>query len=570
MIERGGAEARIRSASFRLERALAPIEAAFLEAGGQLAGVVHRLGQLTEGFTGLASRLEHPDSVAALSALEEISRRVGALSGGSRASRDRLEAMHGRAASLDKRIARLRKVIAEVRVLAVNAKVEAAHVTVSGIDFTVFTREIGRLADLAGDKLDQLADDVAGLIGDMAGARAGLDAFGRDHRQSLGTVGERLAQGLASASARKRQSAAAIRDLGDVARHMAAEVAQAVEALQVGDITRQRAEHVREALATLLDVLGGEMAALPADHKPVLIATVSRLQSAQAMHAGEELRQELARIRTNVQALIADLERLPDQCAAVTGGSDGGSFLLELGRELEEVHQLLRRYSEARAGVERVFESISAVVEGMVRHIEGIRSIEADMRVMGLNATFKCARLGGQGRALSVIAQELRGYSNRTAEEGKAIMGELTELIAAARDMGEDERRGHAADGLEAEMAAAVARLETMGQRSSRTLAELDMVGREAIESLHGAARLLDAHPEFVAALAECGTVIGQVAADAGEISGDIDSIRDEVLELLRGRYTMASERKVHEMFGGGGPEAASEAAPPDADDFLF
>lgn len=575
MKQETGFETPIRSASAQLERALAPIERTFLDAGSGLMEAVGHLGCQTDLFLGLASCLDAEESAHALASLETISTRICALGQTAQASRGHLENMNLRAAGLGQRIERLRKVISEIDVLAINAKVEAAHVSAKDVDFTVFNREIGRLGMVAGENLDKLSNELSGLLGGMSAAQRDLDRFNQEHRQSLEVVGARLSQGLAAAANRRDYAVQAIRALGEVSSQMAARLAQVVEALQVGDITRQRAEHVSEALATLLEVLAGSGRAaeehISEDHQRILTGTVCRLQGAQAHHAAQDLCRDLGRIDENINGLIADLDELPARGAEVfgTGLGSGSSFLSELGRDFDDVNKLLHGYGAARQRVEEVVANISQVVGGMVQYIEGIRSIEADMRVMGLNATFKCSRLGEQGRTLSIIAQELRSYSNRTAEEGRVIMSELSELVVLAGDMGEDERQEQAAK-LEADLTASVKVLERLGAESSASLAALGEAGGRAKAILCRSLEHLRSHPEFVEALAACGASLESVAEEIGEVSSEgLDSIRAEVLDLLRSRYTMASERKVHEMLSGteSAPETAEENS---IDDLLF
>lgn len=583
MHEFSGFDVQIRSASVLLERALAPVEQVFLDAGTHLASAVDILRGLTDGFGAIARRMDDDDSIAAFACLERISRQLGRLGEGTQASQTRLETMQAEVSALEARILRLRKVIGEVRLLAINAKVEAAHISVRDVDFTVFTKEIGRLAGLADDGLALLAGELSGLVAGLNAARAGLTAFGRDYGRSLAAVSDRLGSGLTAVARRRKDSAEIIRNVADLSRHMAGQVAQAVEALQVGDITRQRAEHVREALATLIDILDDASLAVTQDgstlspaQRTVLVATVCRLQAAQATQGGADLHRELSRMDGNLRGLAAGIASLPDRCNAIQGsaGESQSSFLLELGHEFEEAHQLLRRYAEARAGVEEVVSSISTVVAGMVRHVEAIGGIEADMRVMGLNATFKCARLGTQGRALSVIAQELRGYSNRTAEDGSAIMTGLQHLIASAGAMRDGERLGDRASDLEGEMAGAVRALEAIGEELGQSLVILVSGSGTATGELERSAAILQAHPEFVSSLAECGRMLERLAGDTNQAPDDLDSIRDEVLHLLRGRYTMESERRVHEMLGGPSADEAvgqaTEITDADVDDLLF
>lgn len=583
MHDLSGIDVQIRSASAALERSLAPLEQVFLEAGGHLASAVDVLRGLTDGFGAMAQRMDEDDSTAAFASLENISRHLGQLGEGTQLSQGRLEAMQGEVSALELRILHLRKTIGEIRLLAINAKVEAAHISVGDVDFSVFTQDIGRLAGLADDGLGLLAGELTGLAASLNTARTGLVAFGRDYGRSLAAVSDRLGRGLNAVAQRRHDSAAAMRKVGDLSRHMAGQVAQAVEALQVGDIIRQRAEHVCEALATLLEMLndGGPTltkggAALSPDHRRVLIAAVCRLQAGQATQGGADLHRDLTRWDGTLRGLAADIAVLPQHCNAFhgTSGDRQASFLQELGREFDDAHQLLRRYAVARAGVDEVVSSISAVVAGMVRHVEAIAGIEADMRVMGLNATFKCARLGSQGRALSVIAQELRGYSNRTAEDGTIIMAGLQQLIQSSAQMRDGEARGQQAADLESEMAGSVRVLEAIGEELGQSLAGLVRGSTQATGALERSLGVLQAHPEFVTGLAECGRRLNALVGDSDDSASHLDDIRDEVMQLLRSRYTMDSERRVHVMLGGAGDDGtgpqAVKSVEDEVDDLLF
>ncbi|MBI5163079.1 MAG: hypothetical protein HY985_04165 [Magnetospirillum sp.] len=563
---------QIHPLAVALERAFAPVEPVFAEAGRLLAEAVGELHGIADAFRAMAGRMDDQDCAEAIAQLQELSRHLAGLADCTEASRTRLDGMGGQTDRLASRLGRLQNTIAEVRVLAVNAKIEAAHVTVSGIDFTVFTREIGRLAVLAGEELGRLGTAMRALQDDLNSARAALEAFTRQHRTSLAAVAGRLDETLAAVSRRRQDSAEAIRVLADISGHTAAAVAQAVQSLQIGDITRQRSEHIRDALATLMDILDGGSAALDPAHQAVLVASVCSLQSAQARHAAEAMEHDLAATEATLRSLAADIAVLPDRCQAAysVAATPGASFLLAVGRQLEEGVRLLESYAAARVGVDRLVGDVAEVAAGMVGHVEAVQSIEAEMRVMGLNATFKCARLGAEGRALSIVAQELRAYSNRTAEDGHGIKVGIEQLIEAAHEMDAAERQGLQATQMEAAMAAGVQVLERAGADIDPLLATVARRAAAAAAALSRAMAVLAAHPEFAAALVDCSTALAALArdaeADAG--GGDFAQLRAEILQTLGTRYTMASERKVHDLLFGNGNGTAPP--PPTVDSVLF
>ncbi|MFX8453401.1 hypothetical protein ABTL48_20620, partial [Acinetobacter baumannii] len=65
-------------------------------------------------------------------------------------------------------------------------------------------------------------------------------------------IGQRLRQNLAAVAAHRRQAATAAMEIGRRSQAIAEGVGRTVVALQIGDITRQRLEHIDHAVAVLV------------------------------------------------------------------------------------------------------------------------------------------------------------------------------------------------------------------------------------------------------------------------------------------------------------------------------
>lgn len=119
-------------------------------------------------------------------------------------------------------------------------------------------------------------------------------------------------------------------------------------------------------------------------------------------------------------------------------------------------------------------------------------------------------------------------------------------------------------------MAGAVRVLDCVGAELSASLHALSRDGGYAVQALDRARRQLDAHPEFAAELADAARALIQAAGPDAPDATALGDIRVEVLDLLRTRYTMAAERKVHELLGGTELGPGEPAATVEAEDFLF
>lgn len=563
VVEDSGQDARIRLVAARLERALAPMEAAFCDCGGELTEAVGQLGRLTQGFATLEEILDGRQVTDALRALDGLSQRLACLAEATEATEGRLRGMYRRAVDLFMRIGRLGELMNEVKHLGASAKVRAAPAADNAVDFAAFTREIGRLAGLAMDGLTRLAATLGELVAGMAGARDGLGALNRQYRQSLETVGLRLLQGLAAAAERHHAAGRASATLADRSRHMAEELASLVEAMQIGDITRQRGEHIREALTTLLEVLGG----LSEGDRSAVVATVCRLQGRRARDTAAEFHRRLSQIQDNLSGLAEDAGGLPAYCAEIFGGEAGSSFLADLSHEFEAVHRILARYAVARAGVERVLSDLSSTVDGMVHYLGDFKLIEADMRVTGLNAVLDSGKLGSCGSALAVIAEELHAYSGLTAEDSRIAMACLSDLISDSKEVAERERQVDAMV-IEADLAAAVKALEAEGCHATEALPQVLAAGAKGLDRLDACRRRAAGQLDFARALADCAAALDALAEATGAAAPeDFDEVRQDVLEFILSRCTVASEGMVRRMLDGDRPPAND---PTGVEDVLF
>ncbi len=537
----------------RLGATLQPIETKFLHCGQNIAGAASAMRGIAGAFAGLSELLHSQDFSLAVGTLSDVVGALAAISGdgGGQAALERLDDLVKRVGAP---LNRLRKTVDEVEILAVNARIEAAHVVAANTDFSVFTTEMTRLAQLAKSTLDKLAAerDALTALSESAG-KLQLD-FDRRQSEVLADINGRLTAGMRMVEDRRR---AAVQSAEQVeARSKAAETSlnDVVQALQAGDIARQRVEHVAQALKALADN-GGQAGK----------GRICRLQAVQLKDTERDLNQAAQRISSRMGELARSgsaIRASGRDAFASAGGSDGdGSFVHDLARDLHQAADLLDSAREANRILQDRLEPLSQSVAAMATHLEAVHSVEAEMRVMGLNATLKCSRLGYQGRALGVIAQALRAHAGRTAEDAGQIMTGLGEIQAAAGDLRSEKEQGDG--GIVVSLASAIQTFDEGAHMLASALTALDGEAVRAETLLEEAASRLGAHDEVLTILGQCASILDEAAPHLGDDDG-----QDTSGDFLRSTYTMASQRDAHaRILGGGGAEQANETAPVDPSD---
>jgi hypothetical protein len=563
-----------------IRAASAATEGAFVGIGGRLETSISTLERLTATFDQLLQALGSDEMRRATEALTGVADRIAALAGAPNDAWSVLDRISGLTETTTSRVARMHKAVKAVGLLAVNAKIEAAHITTDSQGFTNFAGEIERALKTAQENLDAFATDLTGMSRELARATAGQRELGARQDQAIRTIPGQLSNSIDAIAARRRQAEITVADIQNKTQDVGQRVGSAVMAMQIGDTTRQRIEHTEFALDLMCGVLGRHERApdfdcgdlLPAGRE-ALLAAVCALQAAQLSDTAQELDTQVGQITDSLRQLAVDARDIAalGQQTYASGGYRAGSFLSELKEDVARAQDLLEDLRSAQSAGEQVMASVLATTKTLVRNISAIQSLEADIRIMGLNTTLRCGRLGTEGRPLTVIAQELRACSNLTATEAEAIMGDLDSMVLAASSAAEQTTKSAVTETADLSdiMRSSVDLLSGIADSLTDALNVLD---RES----HAVAEVLEQTASEIGANLEIGTILRRAASDLEAFGAPAEDrlaagASEKIFSAIARTYTMARERDIHaRILGGGVPAEAPAPAAADVDDIFF
>jgi hypothetical protein len=265
-----------------------------------------------------------------------------------------------------------------------------------------------------------------------------------------------------------------------------------------------------------------------------------------------------------MEALAQDTAAIVRLGGEVFGGGKrkDASFLEDLEAQLDATRALLTECRKARAELDGVIASLTDTVRTLRAHLGSVHEIQADMQLVGLNTTLRCGRLGAEGKPLAVIAQELRQYATQTVEDARALTAALEEIdgVAATSERERGERGGDRIEALQEEMSASLAVFQATGRRLNEALASLARGGAEVratlIETMRDT-RLAD----------EVGTVLQEARTALGALGPAIEHderVAERIRLVVKQRYTMQSERQIHDRLvaGAANPSASAASSP--------
>jgi hypothetical protein len=527
----------------RLEAARRAVEGRFLQAGEVLGQAVEGVGRLIGSLDQL-TRTVQPDTVAATTAeLRAAASSLLTLPVQHAERRMVIERLTKVGDALADCIEDMRRNLAYLRVFAINIKITAGGVAAAGAEFGLFAQEICDRIELGRTQLAAFDAELTALREELAVAVAHEKTLAHHCAGLLPAVPDGLTSSAGEMVAHHDRVSRVALEVAGLARDVQKKVGKALGALQIGDITRQRIEHVQQALDLLAQV-----PSLAPDPRARLEAFIHRLLAAQLRATAQDFHRDVARIGQSMTGMAADateILRLRDLAFGRAGGGD--SFLKRMETNVSKALDLVDRLEQADLAATGVGRSAATAAADLSTRITGLQAIKTDVQQMALNTTLKCSRIGETGKPLAVIAVELRlhaGHMETSAQTALTALGDLTEAASALG--GEPGDDASSPGGAGAALSDAAARLHAAGDAVEADLVELARQGEGVVNSLRSAAARLDFQREIGAILDEAADSLSEQSGEGIPRTDDLRAPLGVLLAKIAKDYTMATEREVH------------------------
>ncbi|RCW21046.1 methyl-accepting chemotaxis protein [Ciceribacter lividus] len=548
------------------------IEKTFLEMGEHLGTCAGLLNEISNLHQAMPAELESADFLAAAASLETVREQLGELTASHADEQEQIAQLTAMATSLDTPVAGLRNAVRAIRFVAVNARIAAAGILSDQVDLGAFTIDMVELAQSVESAITTLGQAHRRFAETLSEAHLANAALARRHGATTGTISGRIREHLATIVEHRTSAQARAQEHASLTLQIRSRIGAAIAGLQTGDVTRQRIEHVEQALA----LLAGRLPDVPG--ADATFAAVCNLQVSQ-------LDETMADFSQKIGDIIHSLRQLSlDASSVLHSGSEEAEILLSSGGtalhgmvdDLREISSLFRDFRDTRDKTEAAVNHVAEALEAMLDRVRAITDIEHQIHLLSLNTAIQCGKLGAEGHALRVITHDLRELAGQTATAAGTIVtaldgaGDIARALMTARSTGPAEgiaaieQDANAAIGLfEAVIERLSERATGMAASGPRALHELGAAAESAVERQDFADRWSNARKEL-AVLAS-----SAVAQDGGQ---DLDA---DFLCQLRASYTMEAERRIYDgLFGHIAGENRCEPAQAEAagelDDILF
>jgi hypothetical protein len=558
----------------QLEDARALIETRFSDAGERLASSLDMVGSLIESLDRLGVTLNAQSVSHTTDELLSTAAGLTALPDAQRGRLSYLNRLKGAGAALEVHIDEMRTTLRYLRAFALNVKITAGSTIRASDEFAGFAESMCDQLDLGVSQLNELADQLTHLIVRLEEAEAFEQGLDGKYKALIPAVPEKLVVDARAIGLQHTRIAEVARSVSSIARDIQTKVGKALVALQIGDITRQRIEHVQRAIeVTEAMVIGAD---IPSDARDRAERRLLHMVADQMADTASDFETEAMKVTQSLSGMARDTTDILSMHTLSSASDEGG--LRDLEMSLGKVSVLIGDVSAAMANADRISSETVSAVDALSRRVDTIHRVKRDIQQMAINSSLRCNRLGDIGKPLSVIAWELGSHASQLEGSADQTLGSLKALADLAGGMN---------SALSSDEKVDAARLEEVRDHLRRAadvvehdLAGLGSHGQATAHSLALAADQLGLKEDLGDVLHTAAIALAEAAGPVVEDLTGIREVVDAAMAEIARCYTMGRERQVHALHAiqGETDDAAGPAdTPPEAgaaaeefDDILF
>lgn len=545
------------SVDVALDMVASGLDARFVDAGAALARAYDIVEKVIASLGGVADALDRDAAARAVANMQQTGLRLERLPDAMAARSQALVTVENAGKSVHDQIFRVARTLEFLRICGLNIKVAAGGQN----GFSEFADAIFAKLDVSEGEIGGIGRELRQLVSLIPSVIVVDRALAKECAVVVPDVPRRLAQDALGLQAHLNGVAALSERIAAVACQIRAKLGDALGAMQIGDITRQRLEHIATGYRMLL--------AVPADDRGpdkidgAVEGHVVALLAAQASDAIDEFRQANIRLVHSLRAIV------PDVVEMLALQNDGGqttgeaAFLETLESRVAEVGKVTTGLRDADARSHALGRETALTVERLGARLKVIHHVTGEVHNMAWNTDLRCYRIGREGNGLARIAAEIRSFVGTLESISALVESDIGRLEQAAHAIGHAQSEAAEEETLEQS-------LETIrngARRMRETQADLKNDAASVAEVLDAAVDAVDCEATFAGSLDAILDQFLTIAQPLAEDDRDLVGPAQTLLDQIAGLYTMAQERTVHQRYAPRGDLAACASDTVDLDD---
>ncbi len=538
-----------------LESVASGLDQRFVDAGRSLERAYDTVGNLIGSLESVTNALDRDAADRAVATMQANADQLASLPARQRTRQHSLDILQQASGTVQTEIGRVDRTLDLLKICGQYLKVAAA----GAHGFAEFADAMVAELDVSEREIHEISKEVGQLASTVPCVVEVNRVLASECARLCPHVPDKLAADAIGLQQNQIEAARRAETIATIARDIRSKLSAAHGALQIGDITRQRLEHVAQAcslLGTAVDELdrAGDRAAASA-----LEGQVMAMLAAQVADAAADLQKESRLLGGNFRAIATQVATMValHESSGVERTSDG-AFLQLLEQSVADVDAVTAQLRDADMRSTQLGSEASATVRRLGDRLTTIHRVTSGVRIMAWNSDLRSFRMGREGDGLARIATEIRCAVNTLEAVSASIASAFEQLSDAADAIGSPPDGDEATAGSLPE-ALAVIRAGALLTRQG--MSGLDRDAGAIHDIVAGMTSTLDCETAFAEPLARINAKLDALAMPLVEASQSISTTGEQLFHAINALYTMARERQVHARFSPSQDQPEAEVA---------
>ncbi|MFO7727058.1 MAG: methyl-accepting chemotaxis protein [Desulfonatronovibrio sp.] len=473
-----------------------------------------------------------------------------------------------------------KKIVRTLNVLSFTTRIESARLGDIGRGFMTLADDVEALGRKMVGHWQRILDEATNLYDLVESAKSRVEVLIQDQKTGVARVLEGINSNLTALDQVRQSSEQAAKDLSARAGEIASHIRDMVSSMQFHDITRQIVEHVQQTLNEVLNLIrqngqvSGEM-----DEDESLkqlagwINKVCALQIHQMDQAGKSFFEAVENLKTNLDSIAVNIEQMMDGLKVSLGkGEDEQQNVLgKIGEKISQVKSSIESFAGQSREIGDIMTTVGGSVSQMSSFVNDIEEVGSEIELIALNASVRAAHTGSEGMALGVVAVAIQQLSGNAREKTGAVTSTLNKISEDAGTLQELTSKAVDFSGFETLSLKIDKTLEELGSLQTETEEKLGSIlnqGSDLAGSIRFLSSSLEFHHDVSRGMDEARNLLSQIVSQTeDQFDSDFEHMEwPENLKRMFDRYTMQSQRLVHQAQLEAGEAEPVEQEEPDDD----
>jgi methyl-accepting chemotaxis protein len=452
------------------------------------------------------------------------------------------------------------KIVKHLRMLGISTKIESARLGTEDQGFYVLAETVNKLSGLISEKINTIVKKSKFLIEELNSTISDLNTLEKNLNEQSNVILKNSKRSLDAFNEKYHERLLKTENISNASNEISQNINDIVMSIQFHDITRQRMEHAKNALA---EIDSKTKSYKNIDEEEVenlfgAIYDVCCLQGDQIKNSIEEFISAVVTITDNLKGVGENASRIIKELSVLLNEDDSlqKKSLQQVRKELSSISNGLIKNTNIGIEFANSINSVISVVDDLSKYILEIEDIGSEIEIIALNARIKAARTGSNGLALGVLSENIQILSEEAKEQTSTTSKILDSISRQSSNLRNSVETGCYKENNE-HMITTTEKINEL----TLTLIDLENSAKKNMENMRTGIKVLQDEiritideitiPEYAKkTLKQLSLGLKSIAGEL-EQNGKVDSNREINTKSLLSNYTMHTERKIHQNFTG-------------------